>query len=88
MRAIHKFPLPVTAIQSVTMQECVKPLSLQLQDGTPTLWCEVDTWHPSVQRQVFCVVTGGQVPTWPCEHIGTVQLRNGLVFHYYLDVRP
>lgn len=86
MKVIYKYSLRVVHEQTLLMPANVKPLTVQRQDGFPTLWCEVFTEDRPVERRVFCVGIGNLMPVFPCDYIGTVQMTDGTVWHYYLGV--
>ena len=86
MKSIHKVPLLVQRDQIVALPTILTPRALQMQGGSPAFWYECDTATMRRPRQVFCVVTGGEVPAYPSDYIGTVQLHDGTVWHYYLGV--
>jgi hypothetical protein len=83
MDTIWKFPLEIIERQIVTMPLDAKPLTIQVQGGTPTLWARVDDSQQKVQREVIMVGTG-----WPMkdrnafDYLGTVQ-EGPFVWHYF-----
>jgi hypothetical protein len=60
-------------------------LSIQVQQGIPTIWAMVDPDAPQVMREFRCLGTGYPVPKGlPMRFIDTVQLMDGeLVFHVF-----
>lgn len=96
MRTIHKYPLPFSNSDRHMIAPPTghfKPLALQLQDGVPMLWAEVDVPEDEQpgrlqQRVVMLVGTGHPCPPKFMTYMGTLQFRNGsLVLHYYVDAR-
>lgn len=83
---IHKYPLKVTDEQKVTIPYGAKILTVQVQNGTPCLWAEVDVDQVRQTKQpVFIVGTGHPMPAAAQQYLSTFQLEDGkLVFHVYL----
>lgn len=81
MLVIHKVQLRDTSVVIEPAGKITKWLDVQLQQGVPTLWYEVDLSHPLVQdRTVTVVGTGHEFEGG--EYIGTFQ--DGMfVFHAY-----
>lgn len=65
----------------IEMPDKAKILSIQVQDGMPTIWASVDTLEKTVKRKFYIYGTG-QTIAFPKErfHIATIQL-NGFVWH-------
>lgn len=84
MITVHKYPLGRGGIQ-VAMPHGALPLCVQLQQGQPCLWVEVDTAQPMVMRTFVFFGTGHPIPQdKPLKYVGTFQLEGGaLVFHLY-----
>ena len=76
MIAIWKYPLAETFGQDFEIPGNHKVLSLQLQNGIPTLWIMVDTEVPTIKKTIWTIETGSRMP----EHltssrfIGTYQI--------------
>lgn len=88
MKTIWKYQLELKAHQEISLPIRAKILCAQLQYGTPTLWCEVDSNAEKENRQIIMVGTGDFVPASTIGYIGTVQLvSNGLVFHFYENLK-
>jgi len=83
---IWKYPLKIQSEQSIEAPIEFVPLSIQMQDGTPTLWALVDEVGP---RGIFPILMVG--PGWTGErglingdlHLGTVQ-DGKFEWHYFL----
>ena len=84
MKTIWKYPIQEEAI--FEMPKGAEILSVQVQDGLPTLWALVDPDAPKERRGFLVVGTG-----WKLSHewfsqarifIGTVQL-GGFVWHIF-----
>lgn len=88
MTVIWKYPMPVENFlgddNSITLSipEEFQFLTVQVQDGVPTLWVEVDPESPKVEVKIAIVGTGGKVPDPSTLYVGTVQL-GGFVWHFY-----
>ena len=84
MKSIWKFGLEVTDEQTVEMPVGAKPLSVQVQHGTPCLWALVDTKAPKQKRIVQIFGTGHPVAN-EGDYVGTFQTEGGaLVFHTFI----
>ncbi len=84
MITIYKYQFVIADAVEILMQQNAKILSVQLQDGIPTMWALVDT-EPGVEIRHFEVVgTGQQLDGLIVfkTHIGTIQ-ANGLVWHIF-----
>ena len=62
-----------------------KILTVQLQNGWPYVWYEVDDNHEEIEVSIISSGTGWEMPEkitcW--NYIGTVQDVDGYVWHYY-----
>lgn len=86
MRRIHKHPLEVTDWQFIDTFENWTPLSVQVQNGVPCLWAEVDDEARPARWQVFVHGTGHEVNRAAAKFIGTFQLPSvGFVGHVYAE---
>ncbi len=97
MRTIHKYLIPMTGADRtiiLTSGPEFKPLSLQLQQGVPALWGEVEEAEEgrqslTVSRVVMIAGTGHPLPPAFMTYAGTLQFEGGaLVLHYFVDARP
>lgn len=92
---IWKFEALVSDSFELEMPEGAKIIALQLQNNRPTMWAIVNQVNEAM-RYCFNVYGTGhpmketwRVPSTLGEYVGTVQLQNGLVFHWFLmDIRP
>jgi len=86
-QVIHKFPLLVQAEQTINIFTGAWILDFQVQNGVPTIWAMVDTSHKKFDRDILMFATGENIDCIAnLEFIGTAQLQNGLVFHYFQRV--
>lgn len=85
MNTIWKYELDAKAVQTLALPRGYRILSVQVQNGKPTLWALVpkDTqYREAVRLEIYG--TGQDVPNHVGEHLGTYQLLNGaLVFHVF-----
>jgi hypothetical protein len=83
MKIIYKYKLNYEPIQTLENISMVQPLSIQLQDGAPVLWCIVDeTTIKPTNYTVSCIWTGEPFSDNIGWYIGTIQ--DGLVYHYFI----
>lgn len=95
MKTIWKFPL-VDGIAyfasrvPLELPRGARPLTVQMQRNTPTLWAEVDPSAPTERRTVYIEATGAELehPSG-VEYVSTFQASQGaLVFHVFIDPPP
>lgn len=84
MKTIYKYPLILKERQQIELPTSAKFLSLQVQDGTPTIWCMVDTSMQSTyMASVYIFGTGHEVTcSEDCTFLGTVQ-QGSYVWHVF-----
>lgn len=84
MKTIWKFPLLLTARQTLQMPTGAKILTAQIQGSGEyskmTLWAQVDPDVPKVNRQIAIAGTGHDLPSG--EYVGTIQ-QHDFVWHVY-----
>lgn len=88
MTTIWKFPLKLASFQTVEMPEGAVVLSLQDQNGRPTIWALVQSSAPKRKRAVKMVGTGLSAPDDVLSthrFLGTYQDLEGLVNHVFLE---
>lgn len=85
MKSVWKVPLKIEDCQEFTAPIGCKPLTVQVQKGTPCMWILVDTEARAVKHTVWVHGTGHPVSDLMAEHyVGTVQVLMGdLVFHVF-----
>lgn len=81
MKRIYKYPLEVIEEQTIDMHEG-DILTLQLQDGKPVLWAEVDPSSIS-KVTILCYGTGQDIKEDRIIYLNTVQI-GVFVWHYYM----
>lgn len=81
---ILKYPLKEAEEQNVMLPAGAVPLSVQSQNGIPTLWAMVDPSKEKEARKVYIVGTGNEVNPVHLVYISTVQMPNGFVWHFFI----
>lgn len=81
MKRIYKYDIKLQE-QQIISGPIIKPLSVQLQDESIKLWCEVDLSVPNRKYLITMVGTGNEIPKHAGRHLGTIQLQ-GFVLHVY-----
>lgn len=87
MTRIFKYPFPRGSHTELTIPRHFKPLSLQLQDGVPTLWALVDELSEDETYQINIYMTGCYIEDDenPGIYLGTLQVRPDYVEHYFYE---
>jgi len=75
---VYETPTPVLQLPSGAAL-----LHLGEENDSLYVWALVDTEQPYEQRDLMLAGTGWEMPATPGRHVGTVQMRNGLVFHLF-----
>ncbi|TDH35699.1 hypothetical protein E2A64_10185 [Pseudohoeflea suaedae] len=84
MRAvIYKYPFKIDDWVDVRMPVGAEILSLQVQDGVPTIWAKVAPHQQEATRRFVVLATGETfVDALIGYYIGTIQL-DGFVWHIF-----
>ncbi len=82
MKTIFKYTVNGGIIE---MPEDSQILTVQHQEGVPTLWALVDTTKPLVQREFVIVGTGSYLNDDTLVYVGTSQ-NFGFVWHFFEKV--
>lgn len=82
MIAIYKYTFSGMSRDTLSMHSGAKILCLQMQNGVPCLWAQVDTSKYMENRDFKWYATGEPLPENPGEYIGTVQIQS-FVYHLY-----
>lgn len=87
MKAIYKYPLEVIDDQFIDMRRDYQVLSIQVQNGKPCLWAEVDPKSPMLYVHIVIVGTGQPIHNDDeMKYIGTFQLESGsFVGHCFIS---
>ena len=80
-RQIWKFPIGSTE-PMVSMPRGAEILTVQVQNGVPTIWALVDTDAPKAKRLIHIFGTGWDIPKKIHRYIGTWQ-HDALVWHLF-----
>lgn len=98
MEVIYKYELEITDSQILQMHGIPRFLSVQEQNGKLVVWAIIDTNNGINGREILIVGTGNEIPNYynlsgrsydsasgyTTEHIGTVVMNNGLVWHIFV----
>ena len=87
MRCIWKYKLAIMDSQSIEVPRGFRvPLTVQMQDGIPYLWCNVDPEDKErITRYIYCVGTGDRIPERALQYISTIQ-EGPYVWHWFWGV--
>lgn len=81
---VHKQPLKVADVQTVTMPARARILTVQVQGGTPCIWYLCNPDRPPEDRTIRIAGTGHPIEEMIAAYISTFQLDGGaLVFHAF-----
>lgn len=81
---VWKYPLRLDDEVTFEMPEGACPLTVQVQDGIPTLWAVVDPDAAPTNRMFRIAGTGHPIGADVGAYVGTFQLAEGaLVFHLF-----
>ena len=85
MLTVYKYAIPFTDEFKLRLPAGAQPLSAGEQHGEIQMWALVDPAAPSMERMFRLAGTGHPIDHAPGAllFVGTVQLRNGLVFHLF-----
>lgn len=85
-KTIYKYPLTFVESQQVSLPVGTKVLTVQLQNGIPTLWAMVNQNSEHFEDKTIEMYGTG----WPIEntcvgrnYISTIQTDEELVFHFF-----
>lgn len=83
MRAVHKFSAVNNGFVRHTLAgQTFKPLALQMQDGIPWIWAEVDPSEEQCIRHTVAIVGTGHPVPQGLDWIATAQ-DDPFVWHLY-----
>lgn len=87
MKTIYKYQFDTTDLVRLELPHGAKILHVDVQDGRPTMWAQVDTDAAIEQRVFYIFGTGHAIPDHPSlgiEFVATYMVMGGqLVFHMY-----
>lgn len=83
MITIHKYQFEIADEIEIEMPIGSEILSIQIQDGKPTMWARVNTDMQKAKRIFLVYGTGHEMnPKFVYAHIATIQF-NGSVWHIF-----
>ena len=88
MKTIWKFTLEITDKQVIMLPEQSKIICVQVQQGKPCIWAEVDLSKTDTadQYDIYTYGTGHEVENIEGQYIGTYQLHDGYqICHVYAE---
>ncbi len=85
INTIWKFEIGPEAEQTIETPKLWDPLHVDFQGNNMVIWAEVDSRSEMIERTIGIRGTGTPLPdkSWQWLYIGTVQSRNGFVWHVY-----
>lgn len=84
MKVIYKYILPTGGKTIVINEPIAEVLSLQLQNGIPTMWAIIDTEiEEIVPLKIIAIGTGWTLDKGVDGYLGTIQDDCGYVWHYF-----
>jgi len=85
LRTIYKYPLELTATQTIKMHVGANVLTAQLQNGIITLWVDCQPENKKEDRTFWIFGTGTGIPVRYLDYISTIQLHD-YVWHIYEEL--
>lgn len=86
MKTIYKYNLGIEGQITEIKDWIIEILSIQTQDGWPTLWAIVDTENKEEEPfQIYCCGTGWPLPDDYGHYLGTAADDNGYIWHYFAN---
>lgn len=82
MNVIYKYPLAIQRTQPLAVPRDAKILTVQNQNGVPTLWVMLEPRTPAYARTIHMVGTGHGTVDPSLVYIGTTQ-NDGFVWHWF-----
>ena len=86
MHVVYKYPFCISDVFSLSLPVGAQILSVQLQEGIPTLWARVNTSLSIELREFVVVGTGREIPEVGDDQvlafIATLQIY-GFVWHVF-----
>jgi hypothetical protein len=84
MITIYKYQFRIADETIVVMPQGAKILSVQMQNGVPTIWAMVVTESKMKERTLRCYGTGHELDTFAIQgtYLATLQI-NGFVWHIF-----
>ncbi len=84
MARVFKYPLDHRPVQRLSIR-LLKPLTVELIDDEPYLWCLVEDLVEPVYFDVLTVSTGENFPHhYQDEYVNTVVAKDKTVWHFFV----
>lgn len=84
MKTVWKFEIPIQDEASIVAPEECRVLTVGEQNGKLMMWAVVDIDSPKRVHRVIVAGTGHRLPNDVNQYCGTVQMKDGLVWHVFL----
>ncbi len=85
-RTMYKYPLDAKPLQRLAVPKGAMLRAVQVQDGVPTIWAEIEPTAETVIKEIRTYATGEPMDDHWRYYLGTYQLDGGqLVFHVYTN---
>lgn len=81
-QTIHKWRLNWMGETLIGMSPNADILDVQIQNGEPTMWVQLDPDESTVPRKFVLLPTGAEFPKFEGPYIATVQ-EGGFVWHVF-----
>jgi len=87
MKTIYKQKLEITEVQTILVGLSSEVLSLQIQDGDPTIWYSRDTEDREIPIKIMTVGTGNQInfDTYSKNIYAGTYILGDFVGHVYVE---
>ena len=85
---IWKFPIEIKDEHEIDIPSPAIPLTFQIQNGKPILWCLVDPNMGLIKKKFFLTGTGHVIITTleELKYIGTTQLLHGMLVYHLFEI--
>jgi hypothetical protein len=83
MRTVYKYPLNNIGENELKLHRGFQIIHAGEQDGVVNLWVDSRTDNQKDDVTIVIYGTGHQMSEYAQEHIQSVQMSNGLVWHIY-----
>ena len=88
MQTIWKFPFQIEHKITIEMPEGAVLLHVDVQQNTPCIWAVVNPRAAAKPRQLRLYGTGTPIEEKLGTHVGSFQMRNGLLVWHVFEVVP
>lgn len=88
MKTVYKYPLQITSYQKVGMHQHAQVLHVGAQGNQLFLWALIEDQLPGQERHIRIYGTGHEIDqSMVLNHLGTVQMPDGCVWHVFEEYR-